>query len=177
MLHDLGDRRDLPDALAGLGKALQRQGNLGQANELFEESLAVGRSTGDHESIAQALFLLANLHWLRGDLSAAQTMVREALVLYDAIDDARRVATCVEAAALLAAARGDEVRAARLCGAASGLFAQVGVPIPRHDRFDRAEAVMPSWEEEGTAGAAGWAAGRALSLQQAVAEALQATGG
>jgi predicted ATPase/DNA-binding XRE family transcriptional regulator len=170
MLHELGDRRDLPDALAGLGRAVQRQGDPGRATELFQESLRVGRATGDQQSTAQALFFLGSALWQQSDIGGSLIMVQQALALYDAMGDRRRVATCIEAVAILAAARGDAIEAARLLGAAARLFERVGVPIPRHDRFDDDRTTIE--EPEGNAAAVAWITGRALGLERAVAEAL-----
>ncbi len=67
-------------------------------------------------------------------------------------------------------------RAARLWGAADALSERaIGAPPPRHAARaqDALEATRRGLGEEGFA--ASWAAGRALSLAEAVAEALQAT--
>ena len=55
MLDELGDWADRPDALVGLGRAVQRQGDFERSVALAEENLAIARETGDHQFIAQAL--------------------------------------------------------------------------------------------------------------------------
>ena len=53
MLDELGDRLDRPDALVGLGREVQRPGDLERSVALSEENLGIARETGDQQFIAQ----------------------------------------------------------------------------------------------------------------------------
>ena len=132
MMRELGDKRDLPDALAGLGRVAQRQGDLGRAAAHFAESLAVARATGDQQGIAQrALSDLGTPPGGRESSRSALTLLQEALVLYHAMGDLLYVAASLEAIAVVAGARGEAVPATRLLGAAAGLLERVAAAIPR----------------------------------------------
>jgi hypothetical protein len=66
------------------------------------------------------------------------------------------------------------VRAARLCGAAAVVRETLGAPIPSPERTELEEAVAPARAALGEEQwAAAFAAGRALTLEEAVAEALE----
>jgi predicted ATPase/transcriptional regulator with XRE-family HTH domain len=168
LMDEIGDRRDRPDALAGLGRALLRQGDLAGAVSRYEESLVLAREIGEQQGVALALFWLGHARWKQGDLDAAEPLLRQALERYDAMELLANVAACLEALAIVAAARDETERAARLFGASVGLQQRIGAPIPRPDRFETAAEFIP----ESPLDRAACDAGRALSREQAVAEAL-----
>ncbi|MGH2601604.1 MAG: ATP-binding protein, partial [Dehalococcoidia bacterium] len=93
--------------------------------------------------------------------------------LYRDLQDRQGVASSLQGMASVAAADGEAARAATLCGAADALRTALGVQLPAASRakFDEALAVARAalGEDEFTAA---WAAGQALSLEEAVAEAL-----
>ncbi len=172
MLRELNDRRDLPDALVGLGRVAARQGDRDGAIAAYKESAAIARETGDQRGIAQSLFWLAHAVWQQGDGDQALGLLQQALRRYDAMDASLSVAATIEAIAVVAADRGQTGEAARLLAAATQLSERVGAVIPRFERFDddapgRIEAML-----DAESGAAAWTAGRALTTQDAVSEAL-----
>jgi hypothetical protein len=74
----------------------------------------------------------------------------------------------------LAGSQGQAERAGRLYGAAAALRDAVGSPLSRAERIDVEEAIGRYRAEIGDeAWGRAWEAGRALSLEQAVAEALE----
>jgi tetratricopeptide (TPR) repeat protein len=172
-LRELEDKRDLPDALVGLGRVAERQNDLEGAIAHYEESAAVARETGDQRGIAQAQFWLAHAVWQQGDGDRALSLLQQALRRYDAMDASLSVAANIEAIAVVAAARGKALFAARLLGAVTRFSEQAGAVIPRFDRFEdddfagRIEAIL-----DAETFAAAWAAGLALTADDAVAEAL-----
>jgi hypothetical protein len=102
---------------------------------------------------------------------------REALTLYQTLGDPRRCAVGLEGLASTAGMAGRGERAARLLGAAEALRETLGAPIPPHERADVERAVA---DARTTLGEEVWAqalaAGRALTLAQAIAEALDDAG-
>jgi hypothetical protein len=84
-----------------------------------------------------------------------------------------RIAESLEIAARLALAEGWPERAARLLGAADALRDAIGAPLPPVYRAAHEHDMATARTALGDAAfAAAWAAGRALALEQAVAEAL-----
>src|SRR5262249_5227198 len=88
-----------------------------------------------------------------------------------------RIVEDLEGLAAVTVAQAQPERAARLFGAAERLREEIGACVPRAERADHERsvaAVRTALGEE--AFAAAWAAARALSLEQAVAFALQEPG-
>ncbi|HWE63591.1 MAG TPA: hypothetical protein VHB98_17905 [Chloroflexota bacterium] len=82
-------------------------------------------------------------------------------------------AECFEGLAVVAAAIGQPLRAARLFGAAEAVRETIGRPVEIEDRAVHERtipAVCDALGEEECAAA--WAAGRAIPLEQVIAEAL-----
>jgi predicted ATPase/DNA-binding XRE family transcriptional regulator len=173
MMDELGDRRDRPDALTGLGRAVQRQGDLARTIALYEECLAIAGETGDLRGMALTLLFLGDALWQQGNGDEALAHIRQALAGYDAMGDLLYVAASIEAMAVLADARGEAERAARLLGATSALLERIGAVIPSTDRFTYNEGDMQARGSLGDASyATAWETGRALPPEQIVAETL-----
>jgi non-specific serine/threonine protein kinase len=173
MQRTLGNRHAVAAALANLGVVARRQGALDRAVALSEEGVAVLREVGDTHSVATALQNLGSIHRDQGALERSAARYRESLALYAEVQD-RLVATrCVEGLGMVAALRGDAARAARLCGAAAAQRAAIGAPLQAGGRaaVERAAALARS-ALGGEAFTAAWTGGEALSLEEAIADAL-----
>ncbi|HYH60256.1 MAG TPA: LuxR C-terminal-related transcriptional regulator, partial [Solirubrobacterales bacterium] len=151
-------------------------GELDAGERFGEEALRVGREAGSTTWPPYALFVLASLAHERGDVTEAGSRYREAIELAWEHHDRLCIRMALPGLAGLATLEGDPVRALRLAGAASALEDNAGIwafpPIrDRHERWLAAarEAVDPQ------ARAAAWAAGKALSLDEAVAYAREPT--
>ena len=125
---------------------------------------------------AGAHYGLAYLLLRRGDCARATALTRESLRLNGAIQDWRAMAACLVALASVARTQGQLARAARLCGAAEQILASVRASLLPVDRQEYERTVTnlkrTLYAEEVEAA---WAAGRALSLEQAVDFALSDT--
>jgi hypothetical protein len=145
------------------------------AASYYEESLALMRELGDTGSVAIALQNLGNVHREQGALELAAAQYRESLSLYRELQDRRGVASCLQGMAAVAMSHGDAERAARLSGAAAAVRTAIGaeLPVASRSKFEettaRARAALTETEF-----AAAWAAGQALSLEEASADALAA---
>ncbi len=171
--RDLGDTwgRGLP--LLGLGRVAMAEGDAAGARALLEESRAIFQAAGDHRLVAHALNRLGQLARRTGDAARATALYGEALLLWRELGQRAGMALALAGLAGVAAAGGRAERAARLGGAAVALLDDVGTALSPPDRADyepylemAAAALGPSRFE------ALWAQGRALSLEQAVATAL-----
>src|SRR5262249_11601389 len=147
------------------------------------ESLAFARDTGADFVAGSALAACAALARRRGDLASAEGLGHEQVLVGWRLGAPYFLAEGLESLALTAAAAvaaGGEAqaeRAAHLLGAEAALRARVGIP-GRHLRWVETERAAVSGRA--TLGeetwAAAFAAGRALSLEEAVAEALGESG-
>jgi non-specific serine/threonine protein kinase len=168
-----GDKQSLAGCLIDLAMLVYSQGDLGRAEKLTEEAVALCRELGNTGAVA---FGLNNLGWialLQDDPGRAADLYRESLTL--AWDTAMNpiVHHDLEGFACLAGAQGEAQRAARLWGAAQALHEAKGIPRDP-DFLAEAEARISvvrsgmgeeAWEEA-------WRKGRAMTLDEAVEYAL-----
>jgi tetratricopeptide (TPR) repeat protein len=149
-------------SLANLGNIARAQGQYERAAEQLEESAALFRTLGERGGVAWALEGLGHVAQARGSYGRAAACFAESLVLYRDLGYKRAVAERLEDLAAVAEAQGQSLRAARLMGAAAGLRQTPGVAPDRGGPDAEAQAAV-------------WAAGRTMSLDQAVAYALEPT--
>jgi tetratricopeptide (TPR) repeat protein len=81
LARQAGDRGLMAAALQGLGRILQRQGDLAKARELLEESLQLARAARTKHGLARSLFFLAAVLTQQGDTERAKPLWEESLRL------------------------------------------------------------------------------------------------
>jgi predicted ATPase/class 3 adenylate cyclase len=164
-----GDTWGLAQTTGTLGAIARDEGDAGSALRLVRESAELARQAGSPWWEQGAL---AELAWLSADaglLEEAEAHARASLAIADRLPDRPGRIFGVGTLARVAAERGDRERAARLWGAIED--EQVGAPLggwrQHRDDFARRMRELASPELER------WVAeGRALSLEDAVAAAL-----
>jgi predicted ATPase/class 3 adenylate cyclase len=177
LAREVGDRHGSALTLNNRGNVAVYQGDLERAAAAFAEALALFRQVGDRGSIAACLLNLGWMARLRGEMAQAEALQREGLALSQELGDPRVCAEALEALASTAGAAGQGERAARLVGAAAAVRETIGAPQPSDERADTEAAVAAARAALGEEQwAAAFAAGQALSLEQAIAEALGETG-
>jgi tetratricopeptide (TPR) repeat protein len=170
----LGNTAGTAQVTFNLGNIDAFRGEVEQALARYAEALEVYRRLGDRLSEAQVLHNIGMTELIDNDDPVrGATLLAEALLIYVAFEIPLEQGYCVfglsGAFALLSQAHA----AARLGGAAEAQRECLDVPlfslfVPYHRRF--VEAIQEQLGEE--AAEAAWAAGRALTLEEAVAEAL-----
>jgi predicted ATPase/DNA-binding CsgD family transcriptional regulator len=161
-----------PYALNALGLVAYEQGDIDRAAAHFEGALAEFRATGNSYGEGIVLTNLAKVARARGEYARAASLFAESLALRWEHEDKLGIAGCLRGLASVAAQVRQWERAARLFGAAEALREAVGASEPRHHvRYDQTVARVRSGLGEAAFSAA-WAAGRALSLADAVTEAM-----
>jgi predicted ATPase/class 3 adenylate cyclase/uncharacterized protein HemY len=161
----MSDKIVIPNARFGLAGVARSQGDYTQAAKMYEELLAFVNWKPD------ALYGLGRVARSRGEYASARTLHAEALAVWQAAGMRFGVPLSLEAFASLATAQNQLERAARLFGAAEAsqeLFRLSPADRADHDRD--VAAVRAALGE--AAFAAAWAAGRAITMEQALAEAL-----
>jgi predicted ATPase len=171
----LGDEVARARSLDAAAQVARDRGDLDRALALGEEGLALRRRFGDRYGVAVSLVGLGWTMLARGDGPRATGFFHEALPLHLEAGDRRGMASCLTGLARLLADRGHPDTAARLLAAADAFERADGaVPPParqrRHEQITAAVAAALS----GEAFTAAWAAGSALSPEQAAALALAA---
>jgi non-specific serine/threonine protein kinase len=160
-----------------LGSARLAQGDAEQALILFQEALELSRQVGDSETIANALFNVGAAYCLLSDPDRARPALIEALYAHRAQGYLMGISWTLLGLVLVNALDGQGERAARLFGAQEALLASLGGGQPTLFLQVAAQLMSPAREALGEERwAAAYAAGQALSLEQAIAEALQGAG-
>ncbi|MGH2368930.1 MAG: tetratricopeptide repeat protein, partial [Chloroflexota bacterium] len=173
--RSLGDQWGAANSLQMLGYVTLKLGDPESAQALCEEALAIFREFGDHRGMARALLGLGATASRLGNYVAAGTWHVESLTHSEKVGDRLFTAFCLVGLAGVAVAQGQPERAARLLGAEEALREAIGAPrapthAPDHRRFlAAAHAALGD-----SAFAAAFAAGRSLSFEAAVAEAMSA---
>jgi len=169
--HD--DQVGIAQSFADLGHLSLTQGDLESSARLCEESLTLFRTGGFGGAIGSALALMAELTWRQGDHERAQLLYNDAVRYAWSVGEKRHLATGLAGLASVAAAQRRFRRAARLFGAIEALRGVVGPSRhPRGAGVDQALATVRAALTDGEVSAA-WAEGQSMTLEQAVAYALE----
>ena len=174
--RQVGNWWGVANALLNLANAAYHQGNLERAAACAEESMALFRQEGDQRGLAICRLILGTVARRRGEVTEAEALQRGGLALFRDLGDRHYCAQGLEALASTAGVTGQGERAAQLLGAAAALRETIGAPQPPLEQAEVEQAVAEARAALGEAvWAAAFAAGRALSLEQAIAEALDET--
>jgi tetratricopeptide (TPR) repeat protein len=193
--EDLARTRSLKDtlgvciALESLGWVAVLEADYAEAEARYQEALALRRGLGQQQGSAATLLRLGEVAVRQERLAAARGHYQGSLSTYRALADGDGAAAALEHLAGLAAGEGRPEHALRLAGAAAALRATAGGASPAAGRTTGALSrpigpdlqPVPQGEQarEGLspeAQAVAWAAGQAMSLEQAVAYALEEPG-
>ena len=172
-LFRAGNMQRLAMPLNTLGRVALRQGDDTGARAYCEEALAVARATGDELFIAEALAQLGTVALHVGDSGQATALYQQSLTLIWTRGYRECIAEDLAGLAATASLLGQPERAACLFGAVEALREVSGIrlaPLPRAD-YDRAVEGIRAHLDEATFAQA-WEKGRAMPLEQAIAEAL-----
>jgi tetratricopeptide (TPR) repeat protein len=159
--------------LDDLGDAASNLGDYPAARALYEESLAIRREIGDRYGIAWSLGGVGHVAREAQEFARCAALYRESMVLRRTLEDRSSIAQGLEDFAGLAGRQQQWERAVRLLGAAEGIAEPLGRSLPVSWRAEYQRIVDGAREALGEeAFAAAWAAGQALSLEGAVAYAM-----
>jgi predicted ATPase/transcriptional regulator with XRE-family HTH domain len=164
--------------LALLGRVTRKQGEPARARRLFEESLALARQNGHTSHACQALYHLAMLDWGDNDPVGGHARLAEGLRLAQQGRDRQVLAFGLLLGANHASEIGAFVRAIRLFGAADTVVPGYRFELVTFERatYERSlEAARAALDPDVVASA--WAEGQAMTLEQAIALALDVSGG
>ena len=155
------------------GLAAYERGEWARAAALLEEQLATHRVRREQDAVGQCLWLMGVVALHQGDPARATGRLQEAVVLAQRLGNQDGLAYVLEGLAWASGAVGRGERAARLLGAAAAqrnALGQARWPHFRNEVEAGVAAVRQALGEERWAAAD--AAGRALTVDEAVAEAL-----
>jgi tetratricopeptide (TPR) repeat protein len=170
----LGDQGGIASSLGNLGNIAWAQGDYERAKVLYEECLALFRELGNQWGVANVLNNLGIVVRAQGDYERARVLLEESLTLFRELGSQWGIVNALEELAKLAGVKGQRERAARLLGAAEALREAIGAPMYLPERSDYEQIVTELRSALGDeAFAVAWAEGRAMTLEQAIAYALE----
>jgi predicted ATPase/TolA-binding protein len=170
----LGNKSAIPRSLNNLGLVAACLGEYDAAREYLEQSLATFREVGEKLGIAVVLLNLGLTAGGQGNYSMALSLYGESLALFVELGDRLRIATGLLRLSALYSVMSEPERAARLAGAAEGLFEQIRAPVQPFESAHYRPALAAA---QGQLGEERFAAakeeGLLMSMAQAVEYALQ----
>ena len=175
----LGERLGLAYTLNELGRNAFDRHEDQRATELYQQGLVLSRELGNRRGICFGLDGLARGARQLGDLLRAEFLLREAMVIWRDLGNRFHQAFVMTRLAALAAEQHQPRRAASLFGAAEAQFEYAGAITPRwlRDLAGYEDAIATASHELGEAAFADlWAAGRAMTRESAIDEALAFAG-
>ena len=173
LFRSIGDGWLLALPLNSLGAIAYRQGNSMKAQAAFEQALPCFQAVEDRRNTTQVLTNLGYVALARGEVNQARAIFTESLTFGREHRDQFNTPACLRGFAALAVAAGEPTRAIRLLAAADELFAATGAtkwPAERLGGPVTGESLRAGLCQESFAAA--WAAGRKLSLNQVIDEAI-----
>jgi predicted ATPase/class 3 adenylate cyclase len=170
----LGDEWLIANSYANLGLISSYQNDYASAYAFHQKSLHIYHALDETSGIAIAHGNLGLVAMHLGWLDEARAEQSQSLLLFEEIGDTDGATECLERLAMIANATENPSRAARLFGAASvsRLEAGTSLPPPEQAEYDRELQITRHSLEPDTFDQA-WAEGRAMTLAQATAFALQ----
>ena len=171
--REVGGPAAITQALAGEGLAAYERGEWARATTLLEEALAIHRTRRELDSMGLCLWLLGVVALHQANPTRATERLREAISMAQALGNQDGLAYVLESLAWASALVGCRERAARLLGAAAAqreALGQTRWPRFREEVETEVAAARASLGEQ--VWVAAYTAGQALSLEQAIAEAL-----
>ena len=173
--REIGDRWLSAITLITLGELARLDQDCEHAALLYNESLALLRQLGDRWFIAIVLHNVGQIAQYQGHYAEAEAIHAECLTLSRELKNYRGVAMCLEKFAGVAALRGFYERAACLLGAAQTvrIATHTAVETGALDRADYDRCVTLAKTGLGEAQFERcWAAGRMMTVDEAIAYAL-----
>jgi tetratricopeptide (TPR) repeat protein len=172
--EELHFRQGITFALMLLGDLYRYQGNCDQAEQFYEKSLATSREHSLKDGQANAFFSLGFVALHRTNYSLAARYFRDAYNIGHTIQVRGSAIDTISVFAAVSAGMEQFERAARLYGAAQALREVSNFPDMSYDRVEADSLIQIARKQLGEEGFEVLAAeGRAMTLEQAVAYALE----
>lgn len=172
--RDLGDTRSMALITASVADVARCQKEYDRAEKLYVESMELYRKLGNKAEIPAILHNLGYIALGQGDYEGARTLFSESLQQQRERDNKAGVAEGLAGLAALAGAQAAPERGARLFGAAAAIRESVQAPLWPAERFElETHEAATRAQLDGPTFAGLQTVGRALSVEQAVAYALQ----
>jgi non-specific serine/threonine protein kinase len=157
-----------------LGDVALIQDEVKRARSLYEESISFLRELGDMNFLAYSVRRLGQLAWREGDYKEAMALYRESLIKNQAVGDPRGVIACLAGFAAIGLAQRKYERAAQIMAAVETQLVSIGIRLLPVDKMEheRNLTLLRTQLDEKILNKF-WAKGKAMSLDEAIAFALE----
>ncbi len=173
IFREVGDTRGTAEVLNMLGEIKRTQGDDHIAAQLYEESLTLWQDLGDEQYISTVLHNLGRVAGHQGDFRQAASLLLDSLTGFQNLHINNGVALCLRGLAGVAVELDRLEVAARFLGAAEAISESTGVVEDSADRAQTQSAVAAAQAGlEEAQFAASWTAGKALSMEAAIRDAV-----
>ena len=171
LYREIGDQTGIARVLWGIGNALFFAKEYADARPVLEEAVALNRKLDDQFGLGWSIHTLGLVTFNLGDFERARASWIEAIQLFAAGGDVPGIVLQLDNLSALARHEGDFLRAGRLWAAASAHQVSSGTGLGRLLREEEGRSGREGLNDDEAARA--WAEGQAMSLEQAVAYALE----
>jgi tetratricopeptide (TPR) repeat protein len=174
-LRELGNPWLIASSMMGLGAMNAFQGNYADALANYEEGETLFRQLGDRHMINAMQSERAHIERQRGHYSQAVALYSKTLAGWQELGNRPALAHELECLAFIAVAQSQAHRAASLLGAAEALRESADSPMRgnEHIEYDQCVSAL-RLQMDGAAFESAWADGRMMTVEQAIAFALEA---
>jgi predicted ATPase len=169
--RELGDHRCVGWMSTTLGRIARAAGDRDRASTRVAEAMSVQQRLGDVWGISNALCEHAALAIDEGDHGTARNLLTECVSLALSVHDRPSIAAGLDQLARLAAANNQPDRSAQLLGCIAALHRALNDPLSSRGRADGWVTALHATLDE-NAFTDAWDRGRAMTLREAVAYAL-----
>jgi len=166
-----GDTESLAIVAHNLGLVFYEEDAQESARTHSQQALELYRELADAAGEASALSNLALVALAEGDIDEAAAFLVNSLRLAKRLGKKEQIHRCMVVAAEVAAQRGETARAARLLGASDALSEEMGLAVTYPEQKKQRARIASVLDGDDAAQAA-QSEGRALTLEEAVANAL-----
>ncbi len=174
LLRELGDKAGIGWTLANLHHLARFQGDYARARQFAEERLNLWRNVGFGLQVAWARYDLGRIAILQNNIDTAKSHFRDSLIFFQQNGSVKDKILCLVGPAQLFLAQGKLEDATRLYGAFQSLSESNHVELEPHDRAEIQRMLETLHAElEETRFVSAWADGQKLTLDKAVAYALE----
>ena len=174
LFRKLGYKPGITQVLIGLGEVARLDGDYERADKAYQEAIDVAREIGNKLQEVISFSNLCYVAYHQGDYARAEAIARDGIARRMELGNISSIPQDLGTLAGPVAAQGNLEKAARLLGASDALLEAMGLFIQPGDRFEaeRYESAVREQLDDATFEAA-WAEGQAMSLEQAIAYALE----
>ena len=172
--QELGDWANAAAVLSNLGTAAFEQGNFVEARASFEQSLTLFREMRNQSFVAVLLHNLGETLCRQEEYAAAYPLLKESLLLRQELGDRPGAAFSLASLGNVARNEGDNIRATRLLAAAEAIHKAFDAPLSQagHMLYEQDVAALRR-ELSANDFTAAWTYGRTMTLERAIAYALE----